>query len=106
MRRRRNHHTFAGRQIERFSGSEIDSRFWFVVANNLGAENGVETKLVAPSEIGHQRDVGIGNWRQQEIIGQASKPGLAALERFLSCNSPPFANIFYDSKKKFNLVLI
>jgi hypothetical protein len=31
---------------------------------------------------------------------------LAALERFLSCNSPPFANIFYDSKKKFNLVLI
>ena len=45
-----------------------------VVASNLGAENGIEAKLVAPSEIGHQRDVGIGNWRQQEIIGQASKP--------------------------------
>jgi hypothetical protein len=45
-----------------------------VVASNLGAENGIEAKLVAPSEIGHQRDVGIGNWRQEEIIGQASKP--------------------------------
>jgi Transposase DDE domain group 1 len=76
MRGRRYHHAFAGRQIERFSSGEIDSRFWFVVASNLRAENGVEAKLVAPSEISHQRDVGIGNWRQQKITGQASKPGI------------------------------
>jgi hypothetical protein len=45
MRRRRNHHAFAGRQIERFSSGEIDPRFWLVVASNLGAENGLEAKL-------------------------------------------------------------
>ena len=52
--------------VRHSSGGEIDSRFWLVV-------DGVETKLVAPSEIGHQRDVGIGNWRQQEIIGRCAK---------------------------------
>ena len=64
-----------------FSSGEINSWFWLVVASNLGAENGIEAKLVAPSEIGDQRDVGIGNCRQQEIIGQASKPGLYVRSR-------------------------
>jgi hypothetical protein len=73
MRRRRNHHASPGGR------SNIQQRrdrlvVLAVVASNLGAENGIEAKLVAPSEIGHHRDVGIGNWRQEEIIGQASKP--------------------------------
>ena len=76
MRRRRNHHAFAGWQIERLSSGKIDSRFWLVIASNFGAENGIEAKLVASSEIGHQLNVGIGNWRQQEIIGQTIKTGL------------------------------
>lgn len=42
---------------------------------------------------------------QHRHMPSALQCRLAALERFLSCNSPPFANIFYDSKK-INLVLI
>jgi hypothetical protein len=94
MRRGRNHHAFVGRQIERFSGSEIDSRFWFVVASNLGAENGVETKLVAERDrpsarCWHWKLAPTGNYwpsEQTRPLRPATHPTDA--KQGLSCASP------------------
>src|SRR5687767_1429856 len=44
------HHAFAGRQIERLAGGEIDVRLGLEVAGDLGAEDRVPWKVVAARE--------------------------------------------------------
>src|SRR5205823_7419961 len=54
---RRDHGTIRGLQVEGIACGEIDARFWLVVAGDLGSENGIPGKLVAPGQVDHQRDI-------------------------------------------------
>ena len=59
------HHALAGRQIEGRAGGEVDARLGLVVARGLRAQDRVPGKRVAPREIDHQRDVAVGDRREQ-----------------------------------------
>src|SRR5712691_2537797 len=61
---RGDHHAFAGRQVERLAGGEIDARLGLVVARGLGAQDRVPGKTVAAGEVDHQRDIAVGDRRQ------------------------------------------
>jgi hypothetical protein len=56
---RRNHHAGFGRQIEGLGRSEIDARFRFIIAGELGAQDCVEEKSVAAGKIDQKGDIAV-----------------------------------------------
>ena len=71
-----NHHAFAGREIERIDGGEIDVRLRLVVARDVGAQDRIPAQFVAPREIGHQSDVAVGAGRDQELGAEPRETAL------------------------------
>jgi hypothetical protein len=71
----RDHHAVGGRQVESIAGGEIDARLGLVVARDLRAEDRIPGKIVAASEIDHQRDIAVRDRRELEALLEPRKPG-------------------------------
>ncbi len=71
----RDHHAFTRRQVERFTGSEIDARLGLVVARDLGAEDRIPREAVAAGDVDHQRDIAVRDRREQATTLEPREAG-------------------------------
>src|SRR5262249_12345570 len=67
-------HALGWRQVEGLAGGEIDARLGLVVAGDFRAQNRIPGKIVAASEIDHQRDVAVRERREPETPLKSGEP--------------------------------
>jgi hypothetical protein len=71
----RAHHALTGLEIEGINGRKVDRRLRFVVAGQIGAEDGIPMNVIPARKITHERYVPIRDWRDKISLPKLRETG-------------------------------